>query len=190
MLKPGRWVSVTVFGDGGQRGTESYMKQEPVHQGPRNHRRKYLRYGVSSAAFAAALALAGCGSAAPSAGTTAVPTASAAGGGADPACQTIASIWTTFLAQEQQQPGSGYGNLSDSLNAAIGDDTDPQLALAARNLAADAGGADNAYSGGYGQLSQDTAGGQYIVAFDTDAQAVSQDCGIPLPLPESAHTAG
>lgn len=166
------------------------MRQEPARQGPRYHREKYVKYLVSSAALAAALTLAGCGSAAQPAGTTAAGTTAAAGGGADPACQSIASIWTTFLAQEQKQPGSGYGNLSDSLNAAVGDNTEPQLASDARSLAADAGGVDNAYSGGFAQLSQDTAGGQYIIAFDRDAQGVSQDCGVPLPLPESAHTAG
>jgi hypothetical protein len=160
------------------------------------------------ASAAAALALAGCGGSSPVAGPiagasgtssaaaavgTPSPSYSAAGAaaGSDPAtCQQMATAWSTFTAQEQQKPGSGYPALKTALYNLSNYFNLDTVTQGISNLFGDVDSMLAGFDGGSVPASPGAADPEDMASFASDSKTVAKDCGISLPLPKSAQTSG
>jgi hypothetical protein len=157
------------------------------------------------ASAAAALALTGCGGGLPAAG--AIPgasgTSSAAGvvgspsasyspagvaAGSDSAtCQQMAAAWSTFTAQEQQKPGSGYTALETALYNLSNYFTLDTVTQAISNLYGDVDSMTASFNGEPVPASPGVADPDDMASFASDSKTVAKVCGISLSLPKSAQ---
>lgn len=184
------------------------MRQEVVHGCPDGIYNKWAGRSTVVAVLAsaaAALALTGCGGSSPAAG--AIPGASgtssaavagspsasysAAGvaAGSDSAtCQQMATAWSTFTAQEQQKPGSGYAALETTLYNLSNYLTLDTVTQAISNLYGDVDSMTASFNGEPVPASPGVADPEDMASFASDSKTVAKDCGISLPLPKSAQT--
>ena len=185
------------------------MRQETAHGRPDGIGSKRAgRSAVAAvlASTAAVLALADCGDGSPVAGAVAgasgtnsaaaaasapSPSYSAAGvaAGSDSAtCQQMATAWSTFTAQEQQKPGSGYPALKTALYNLSNYFNLDTVTQGISNLFGDVDAMLAGFDGDTVPASPGAADPEDMASFASDSKAVAKDCGISLPLPKSAQT--
>jgi hypothetical protein len=185
------------------------MTQEVAHSRPGGIYNKWAGCSTVAAVLAstaAALALTGCGGSSPAAG--AIPGASSTSSAADVAgspsasysaagvaagsdsatCQQMATAWSTFTAQEQQKPGSGYTALETALYNLSNYFNLDTVTQAISNLYGDVDSMMSSFDGESVPASPGVADPEDMASFASDSKTVAKVCGISLPLPKSAQT--